>query len=127
MALGKTPTALLSSATVTGNGSTASPNSLDLSGAIDLAVGFSMTFNSSATAGARIELYADPTGSNSAFSIGSNDQPIDSWVVTGSAGNTVNGAVPMNRSGKYVKVKVVNLSAYSITGVSIYGIVQAQG
>lgn len=126
MAITKTPTTLINNVTVAAGGSSDSTNSLDLSAAIDFSIGYSLAFNASAgTNGARIELYGDPTAANSSFSIGSYDDVIDSWDIAGDAGHTVNGVIPMQKCGKYVKVRIVNLSSsYTITGCSLYGIVQ---
>lgn len=128
MALAKTPQTLISNVTITTSTPAVSANSVDLSGAIDLAIGFSMVFSASATTTGyvRIELYADPTGSSPTFAVGANDVPVDSYDIAVAAGKTVSGLTPMNKSGKYAKVKVVNASGQSITGVSIYAIVQAQ-
>jgi len=128
MALAKTPQTLISNATITTSTPAVSANSVNLSGAIDFSIGFSMAFSASATTTGyvRIELYADPTGANAAFSIGANDVAVDSYDIAVAAGKTISGLVQMNRAGKYVKVKVVNASGQSITGVSIYAIVQAQ-
>lgn len=125
MALAKTPTTLLSNVTVSAAGTQTSTSSLDLSSAISLAIGFTMTFNASATSGARIEVFADPTGANTSFSVGSYDDLIDSWDIPVDAGHTVNGAVQLNHSAKYVKVRLKNLDAgYTITAAYLYGIVQ---
>jgi hypothetical protein len=78
-----------------------------------------MTFHASCTAGARIELYADPQDASASFSIGTYDTHIDSEDIARSAGHTVNGSVQMNWAAKYVKVRIVNLdTVYSITGAS---------
>jgi hypothetical protein len=128
MALAKTPQTLISNTTITTSTPAVSALSVDLSGAIDFAIGYTISFSASAisTGYARIELYADPTGANPSFSIGSYDDPVDSYDIQVDAGRTVNGVVQMNRSGKYAKVRVVNSSGQSITGVNIYAIVQAQ-
>lgn len=126
MALAKTATTLINSVTVAASGVQDSAASLDLSAAIDLAIGYTMTFNASAgTYGARIELFADPTGANSSFSIGTYDDCVDSWDIPGDAGHTVNGLVPMMKCGKYVKARIVNLStSQTITAATLTGIVQ---
>lgn len=125
MALVKTPTTLLNSVTVAASGVQDSAASLDLSAALKLNIGYTLTFNASATAGARIELYTDPTGANSSFSIGTYDDLIDSWDIAVDAGHAVNGSVRMDDSAKYVKVRLRNLdTGQTITGASLYGTIQ---
>jgi len=127
MALVKTPTTLISNATLTTSGTNTSASSLDLSGATDFAIGFQATFNASAASGIRIELFADPAAAYPSFAVGSYDDPVDSYDIAVDAGHIVKGVLQFNRSAKYVKVKVTNLSStYTVTGVYIYGIVQAQ-
>lgn len=127
MALTKNPQTLISNVTIASGSSNTSSGSVDLSGAIDFAIGYTMTFNSSATGGARIELYADPTSANPSFTVGTYDDPFDTADIERDNGHTVSGMVIMNRSAKYVKAKVVNSSGQSLTGVSIYATVQTQG
>ena len=74
MALGKTPTTLVSNQTITAGGTYVSPSSLDLSGAISLEIGFKGTFDASTNAGARVEIFSDITGANSSFTVGTNDR-----------------------------------------------------
>lgn len=126
MALSKTPSTLISNQTVTAGNSVSAASSLDLSAAIDFSIGFSLTFGAATTGAARIELYGDPTGANSAFAIGSYDNPVDSYDIPLSASHTVSGVIPFNRSAKYVKARLVNTSNQSITGAYLYGIVQGQ-
>ena len=84
-----------------------------------------MTFNASATYGARVELYADPQDASASFSIGTYDTPIDSEDIAVSKGNTVSGNVQMNWAAKYVKVRLVNVdTGYSITAASAWVTVQ---
>lgn len=127
MAITKTPTTLVNNQTIAAGSSYTSTVILDLAGAIDFSLGYKMSFNASSPSGATIYLFADPTGANASFAPGSYDDPADSIDVAVDAGHTVNGLGQISRSGRYVTVKVVNNSSgYSITGVSVYGIVQAQ-
>ena len=126
MALTKSRQVLISNATIASGSSLVSSGSVDLSGAIDFGIGYTMAFNASATGDARIELYADPSGANSAFSVGSYDDYVDAWDILKDPGHTVNGFCQFNRAPKYAKVKVINTTGQSLTGVYIYAIVQAQ-
>lgn len=127
MAISKTPTTLVSNQTIVASGSYSSTVLIDLSGAIDFFIGYSMAFNASSVAGARIELFADPTGANASYTIGAYDDAMDSYDIAVDAGHTAKGGAQFNRSAKYVTVKVTNLSSsQSITACYVYGIVQAQ-
>ncbi len=126
MALSKTVTTVLSNVTAAAGSNSSASSGIDLSTAVDFGIGFKMTFNASATAGATIELYADPTGSNSDFTIGTYDDPADAGDVAVDAGHQVQGFIPLNRAAKYTKARVKNLDgSYSITGIYLYSIVQA--
>lgn len=126
MALSKTVTTMISNQTIPANGSIVSTNSIDLSAAIDFEIGSIMKFNSSSNAGARVELYSDPSGANVNFSVGVNDEPLDAFDVSLKAGYTKSKSEQMKRCSKYAKVKVVNLGNQSITGVYIRAIIQTQ-
>lgn len=124
MALSKTATKIIDNVTVAASSYSSESTGVDLSDAVDYAVGYQMTFNASAVNGARIDLFADSSGASSSFSIGSYDDPVDSGDVAADAGHTVNGVIQLNRSPKYVKIKVYNLDTVSITACSIWSIPQ---
>ena len=127
MALTKTPTTLVNNQTIAANSTYSSTVVIDLSGAIDFYIGYSMSFNASSIAGAKIELFADPTGANASYTISAYDDAVDSYDIAVDAGHTAKGGAPFNRSAKYATVKVTNLSTtQSITACYVYGIVQAQ-
>ena len=126
MALSKTVTALVSNQTCPASSSIVSSVSVDLAEAIDLEITSTMTFSSSTNAGARVELYSDPTGANASFSIGARDEPLDAFDVQNAAGYTKNKAEQMKRCSRYAKVKVVNQGNQAITGITIRAIVQKQ-
>lgn len=123
MAITKTATTVFSNQTVSGYSSTTGSSSIDLTTAIDFAIGYTLTFPASGS-GARIDVYADPTGANSGFSVGTYDDPIDSYTITHDNSHTVNGMIPMNKAAKYVKIKLANLSSSNITGATLTAIVQ---
>ena len=125
MALGKTPTTLVSNQTITAGGTYVSPSSLDLSGAISLEIGFKGTFDASTNAGARVEIFSDVTGANSFFTVGTNDDPVDAMDVSYVSGTKAKAAQFICCS-KYIKVKVTNLGSKSMTSVYVYAIPQTQ-
>ena len=122
MALTKIPTTLFDNITISGRTYTSTSAYVDLTDAVDLCIGYTLTFDAAADAGATIYLFADPSFGNSSFVVGSYDNEIDKWPIDGSskAGHTVSGAVRMDHSAKYVKVKVFNHDTVSITGCSIW-------
>ncbi len=127
MSISKTSTKLFDSITVPGNSYTSPSAGVDLSDAIDLAVGYTMTFNAAANYGATIFLYGDPAGNSLDFVAGSYDNPIDECPIDGKskAGHTVSGVYQFNHSAKYVKFRVYNHDdTVSITNCSIWAIVQ---
>jgi len=125
MALSKTPTQIISNITVSANTASTASTGVDLNNAIDFGIGFQMTFNASATKGARIDLYADPAGASVSFTIGSYAAPCDSGDVQLSAGHQVQGFIQMQRAARYVKAKIVNLdTGQSITAASLWAHVQ---
>jgi hypothetical protein len=124
MAITKSATKIIDAQTAAASSSVDS-SGMDLSSAIDLAVGFEMTFNASATEGATIELYSDEDGVSASFTIGTNQLPTDQYDIEVSAGNTVSGVIPMIRSGIYSKIRVVNEdTSYSITAISVWSQIQ---
>ncbi len=126
MALGKTPTTMVSNQTIIAGGTYTSPSSLDLSGAISLEVSFKGTFNASTNAGARVEMFSDPTSANSSFTVGANDDPLDSMDISQAAGYTKSKPAQFKCSSKYVKFKVTNLGNQSLTAVYVYATPQTQ-
>jgi hypothetical protein len=124
MALGKTINPIISNQTVAANSSIPG-DGVDLSSAVDFGIGYQLTFNGSCASGARIDLYADPIGESTSFTIGTYDDPCDSADIEKDPGHTVKGFVQMQRAAKFVKAKIVNLdSTYSITAVSLWAHVQ---
>lgn len=124
MVIAKTATKIIDNVTVALSAS-ADSSGVDLSSAIKFGVGFSLTFNAAATAGARVELYADPAGAASTFTIGANDDPCDFADIELDAGNTVSGFIPLLDTPKYVKARIVNEDdTYSITALSVWSQVQ---
>lgn len=127
MALSKSGTKIIDAVTVAATSYSSESTGVDLSNAVDFAIGYTMTFNASASLGARIDVFADPTAASSSFTIGSYDNPLDSADIVPTStqkGHVVSGVVQMNRSAKYVKVKVYNLDGYSITSCSVWSIPQ---
>lgn len=125
MALSKTPTKVIDNQTIPFSNKVDQATGTDLSSAINLVVGYTMTFHASAASGARIDLYADPAGASASFTIGAYDNPLDSGDIAVSAGHTVWGSFQMNWGAKFVKVRIVNLStSQSITAASAWVTVQ---
>lgn len=125
MALSKTPTKVIENVTIIASNKADQATGTDLSSAVNLVVGFTMTFNASATYGARVDLFADPAGASASFTIGTYDVAMDSCDIAVSKGHTVSGSFQMQWSAKYVKVRIVNLdSVYSITAASAWVTVQ---
>jgi len=122
MALTKIPTTLFDNITISGRTSASASATIDLTDAVDLFIGYTLTFDAAADAGATIYLFADPSSSNTSFVVGSYDNEIDKWPIDGDSkkGHTVSGGVRMDHSAKYVKVKVFNHDTVSITGCSIW-------
>lgn len=125
MALGKTPTTMVSNQTIAAGQSYISPASLDLSGAISLEVSFKGTFNASTNAGARVEMFSDPTSANASFTVGTLDEPIDAMDILKVSG-TKSKPAQFKCCSKYVKFKVTNLGNQSLTAVSVYALPQTQ-
>jgi len=125
MALSKTPTTMVSNQTIAAGSTYTSPSSLDLSGAISLEVSFKGTFNASTNAGARVEMFSDPTSANSGFSVGVNDEPIDAMDISHVSG-TKSKPAQFKACSKYVKFKVTNLGNQSLTAVYVYALPQTQ-
>lgn len=125
MALNKTATNVLNAVTVAATSYSSASSGIDLSDAVDFAIGYQMTFGAGATLGARIDLFGDPEGNTLDFTVGSYADPVDSADIAADAGHTVQGVVQLNRSPKYVKAKVYNLDSISITACSLWAIPQA--
>lgn len=124
MTLSKTPTLIISNQTVAASGVSDSTG-VDLSQTVDFGIGYQLTFNGSATLGARIDLFADPTGASVTFTIGAHADPCDAGDIALDAGSQVQGFFQMQRAAKYIKARIVNLdTAQSITAASLWSIVQ---
>lgn len=124
MALDKTATNILNAVTVAAASYSSASSGVDLSNAVDFAIGYQMTFAAGATLGARVDLFGDPEGTTLDFTIGTYADAVDSADVAADAGHTVQGIVQLNRSPKYVKAKVYNLDSVSITACSLWAIPQ---
>lgn len=124
MALNKTATNILNAVTVAATSYSSASSGIDLSDAVDFAIGYKMTFGAGATLGARIDLFGDPEGNTLDFTVGSYADAVDSADIAADAGHTVQGVVQLNRSPKYVKAKVYNLDSVSITACSLWAIPQ---
>ena len=124
MALDKTATNILNAVTVAATSYSSASSGVDLSNAVDFAIGYQMTFAAGATLGARVDLFGDPRGATLDFTIGTYADAVDSADVAADAGHTVQGIVQLNRSPKYVKAKVYNLDSVSITACSLWAIPQ---
>lgn len=125
MALSKTPTLILDNVTIAANSASAASTGVDLNDAVDFGIGYQMTFNASATKGARIDLFADPAGASVSFTVGTYADACDAGDVQVDAGHQVQGFIQLQRAARYVKAKVVNLdTGQSITGCSLWAIVQ---
>ena len=125
MALTKSVTSLISNVTIVAGGSVVSDDSIDLSEAVDFGIGVKATPNGSATACVTVELIADPRSIDPTFPVNDYFTPVDAGDLDLYAGHVCQGFFPMNRSAKYVKVRVKNNDAtYSVTAVSVYALVQ---
>lgn len=124
MALSKTATNVLDAVTVTASSYSTPSSGIDLSDAVDFAMGYQMIFNQGAVKGARIDLFGDPAGATLDFTIGTYADATDSADIEADAGHQVQGVVQLNRSAKYVKAKVFNLDTVSITSCSLWAIPQ---
>jgi len=129
MALVKTSTLIFDAITVSGNSySDESASVVDLTDAVDFAVGYRLTFDAASTsAGVSIYMYSDPSASDAEYDAGTYDIPADKCDIDGSGtnrGHTVASTYRMDHSGKYVKFKVRNHDAVSITNMSVWAIVQ---
>jgi hypothetical protein len=125
MALSKESTIILNGAAIAANSASPESTGVDLNDAVDFGIGYQMTFHTSATKGARIDLYADPAGASQSFTIGTYADPCDSGDVQVDAGHQVQGFIQMQRAPKFVRAKVVNLdSSQSLTNCSLWAIVQ---
>lgn len=124
MALNKIGTKILDAVTVAAASYSAASSGVDLSDAVDFAIGYQMTFGTGATLGARIDLFGDPAAGTLDFTIGAYDDPVDSGDVAADATRTVSSVIQLNRSPKYVKAKVYNLDSVAITACSLWAIPQ---
>lgn len=124
MALDKIGTKVLDNVTVAAQSYSATASSyFDLSDAVDFAVGYEVTFNSAASLGIRIDLFAEKAFTTPDFTIGSYDNPVDSIDVVpnlNQKGHVVAGVVQMNRCPKYGKLKIYNYDSVSVTACSLW-------
>lgn len=121
MTLGKTGTKLFDAITIPAK-SYSSPSSVfNLTDAIKLSVGYTMTFAANAELGATIFLYGDPSFNNSSFVAGIHDDPADSASIEVDAGNTVSSTLFMEDSPSYARIRIYNHdNSASITNCSIW-------
>lgn len=125
MALTKTVTSLISNETIAAGSSIVSTDSINLSEAVDFGIGVKATPNGSATSGVTVELIADPRSIDPNFAVNDYFTPVDAGDVDLYAGHVCQAFFPMNRSAKYVKVRIKNNDAtYSVTAVYAYALVQ---
>ena len=125
MTFTKTPVNILDAVTV-GTSNFQTSDGIDLGAAFDFCIGYRMTFHGSATAGAEVRLYADPSGNSLDFTIGDHANHYDLSDITISAGNIVDGVLLFQKAPLYVKARVYNLDAgQTITDCSLWSIVQA--
>ena len=128
MALVKTSTQLFDAITVSGNTYSEKSEYIDLTDAVDLSVGYRLTFDPASTAyGVTIYMYSEPSGSDPDWSPGQYDNPADRCDIPGnltSQGHTVASTYRMDHSGKYVKFRVFNHDDVSVTNMSVWAIVQ---
>lgn len=121
MSLAKSNPLILDNVTVAASNYQETPTGIDTSSAIDLHIGFKMTFNAAATAGARIDAYGDPAGASATFTIGANAVRTDYVSITQVQNQEVEGVVKIAHGAKFTKLRVVNLDAtYTITGCSLW-------
>jgi hypothetical protein len=125
MTIAKTATKIIDNQTVAAAGyKDASPGG-DLSSCIALGVGVTLTFDASATKGARVDIFADPAGASASFTIGANDEPYDSADIALNKGNTVSAFLPLSHTPKFAKARIVNEDdSYSITACSMWAQIQ---
>jgi len=127
MALTKPPTLLFENITLTGRDYSDASAGVDLTTAVDLAIGYRLTFNADSNVGITVFMYGDPSGSDINFSPGSYDNPVDQCPVSGSGtskGKTVASTYRMDHSAKYVKFRVYNHDTVSATNFSLWIIPQ---
>ncbi len=125
LALGKAPTLILDNVTIAANTASSASTGVDLGAAVDFGIGYQMTFNASATKGARIDLFADQAGASASFTVGTYADACDSGDVQVDSGHQVQGFIQLQRAARYVKAKVVNLdTGQSITACSLWAQVQ---
>jgi len=115
MAFTKTVTSVLSNATAAAGGSTSLSTEVDTTDFINLAVEVKLTFNASATLGARIKAFACNAS-------GGTYDTYPFWQADIARASGVQGQSFQLPSGpKYVEFLVTNLDGtYSITAITIY-------
>lgn len=120
-----TPVKVIDNQTIQEAASTLDAIGTDLSGCINLSIGFELTFSGSATKGATINMYTDPDGASQTFAIGTYHTPTWSMDIDLDAGHKVENGFIVPRVGKYVKFEIVNNdTAQDITGASLWVIPQ---
>lgn len=127
MALTKPSTLLYDNITVSGRDYTDISTGVDLTTAVDLAIGYRLTFNADSNVGVTVFMYGDPSGSDINFTAGSYDNPVDQCPISGSGtskGKTVASTYRMDHSSKYVKFRVYNHDTVSVTNLSLWIIPQ---
>lgn len=127
MALTKPATLLFDNVTLVSREYSDASAGVDLTTAVDLAIGYRLTFNADSNVGITIFMYGDPSGSDINFTVGSYDNPVDQCPVSGSGtskGKTVAGTYRMDHSSKYVKFRVYDHDTVSVTNFSLWIIPQ---
>lgn len=115
-------TNILNNVIVATSGSQTS-SGINLEGVAAFGIGFRFTFNASTAAGARIDIYGDPTGATTDFTIGAHARVIDSQSIPlgSNAGQEVEGVLEFFKFANRVKAVLVNeSSAQTITGASLW-------
>ena len=125
MVFNKTPIKIIDNVTVTASGY-ATSSGIDLGAAYDFCIGYQLTFNAAATLGAEIRAYADPTGNTQDFTINTYNNYYDLGTINVNAGNTVEGVLILQRSPRYIKIRVYNLDTnQTITACNLWSQIQA--
>jgi len=96
-------------------------DSIDLTSAFGLSIGYEFTFDESATGGVTIEAYSSRDGASQSFSIGANQDWFYRATIPVDAGNQASNVIPIPANGKYVKIRFVNSDgSYAVTGLSAW-------
>jgi len=127
MALTKPATLLFDNITLVGREYSDASAGVDLTTAVDFAIGYRLTFNASSAIGVTVFMFSDPSGSDINFTAAASDNPADQCPISGggtSQGKTVASTYRMDHSGKYVKFRVYNHDSVSVTNFSLWAIPQ---